>query len=205
MKNKIANPNLTVLQEFSLNLQKAVADMGLTPYALAKKLGFDTDTIKRVMRGNRDPKFSTVLRIAKGMQVSMDWLAGNVSGDTPASVKSTSEFEVKKENINFINKIAKMQDQDVELLEAIAHLLDERRFRAVTKLLHAVQNTNSSEKGKKDGLMTESADKVTPKINESLPDGDGFDNDGFWDDFEDDEDFDEDFDEEDEDFDEDED
>jgi transcriptional regulator with XRE-family HTH domain len=199
MKNKITNPNLAVLQEFSLNLQKAVVDTGLTPYALSKKLGFDKDFIKNVIRGNRDPKFSTVLRITKGMQVSIDWLVGNVTEDNPVQSKPVSEVEIKKENINFINKIAKMHDQDVELLEAIARILDERRVHAMARLLHAVRNPNSSGKGKKDCLMTESIDKSELKINGLLSgsdDGDIFDED-LEDDLEDDSfDDDEDFDEE---------
>ena len=217
MKKQIINSNLVLLQEFSHNLQEAVSGTGLTPYALAKKIGLDNAAIKMAMSGEHDLKFSTAVRIAKGMRLSMDWLIVNVLGDNPPAINSTSEVEIKQKNVDFINKISKMNDQDVELLMAIAGILDERRIRAVTKLLHAVQDEKLSNWGnvcdtlehKKNDIMAKDDKKLKPKANEPRfnEDINEFDDDIFDDnleeDFEDDEDLDLEDDFDDDDFDED--
>jgi predicted transcriptional regulator len=187
MKKKITNLNGTDIQVFSNNLQRSVLATGLTPYALAKNIGVDKDSIKNLMKGDRDPQFSTVISIVKGMRLSMDELLGIVPA-LPAP-----KVEVKKENINFIEKITKMNEQDVELLDSIAGVLDERRVRAVTRLLHAVQGTELPNKKEKEGLMAEAEKITSKKVTKPLS---GFDDA----DFEDNEDFEDDDYEEDEDF-----
>jgi hypothetical protein len=204
IKKESVNQGLLILQEFSRNLQKAVSDTGLTPYALAKEIGLDKDSIKNVMSGDRDPKFSSVLRVIKGMRLSMDELIGNISVSkltpakpAPAPAPAPQEVEIKKGNIDFISRIVKMNEQDVELLEAIAHILDERRIRAIARLFNAVQDSSPSEKSeKKGGLMakaSEMAKEATGALPDELEEGfeDGFEDDDFDedDDFEDDEDF----------------
>jgi DNA-binding XRE family transcriptional regulator len=194
MKKKIANSTLIDIQEFSHNLQKAVLATGLTPYTLAKKIGVNKDAIKNLTKGDRDPQFSTAISIVKGMQLSMDELLGIISGNTSIQSPPTPKIEIKKGNINFIEKITRMNEQDVELLEAIAGVLDDRRVRAVTRLLHAVQGAELPNENEKEGFMAKAEKIKNPKVTKPLSD---FDDDFEDDEYEEDEDFevDDDFDE----------
>jgi transcriptional regulator with XRE-family HTH domain len=147
---RVANPSLAALRDFSLNLQKAVSGTGLSPYTLARNIGLDRAAIKNAMSGDCDPRLSTMIRIAKGMKLSLDSLVGGTPADKPiVKPASVPETEVKKENIGFIDKIAKMHEQDVELLEKIACLLNERRISTMTKLFQAVQGSKLREENKK--------------------------------------------------------
>ena len=97
-----------------------------------------------------------------------------------------------------------MSDQDVELLEAIVNVLDDRKARAMARLLHAVQDTKPTEKLNKGGLMAKAAEKAKPNVKGSMPDsedGDEFEDDDFEDDdLDEDEDFEDDDDIDDDDF-----
>jgi DNA-binding XRE family transcriptional regulator len=191
-----------VLHDFTVNLQKAVADTGLSPYVLARKIGVNKDAIKNTIQEDRDPQFSTVVQIAKGMNLSLDQLLGNkfIESNPPPS-NPPPEVQIKKETINLIDRISKMHEQDIELLEAIAGILEGRRARVMAKFLNAVGEPKPP-KMKKEGIMaraTKKAKEHEKKI--SLSDDEDFDGD-FEDsetredeDFEDDED--EDYDDED--------
>jgi DNA-binding XRE family transcriptional regulator len=208
MKKKIENSCMTDIHKFSHNLQKAVTATGLTPYVLAKKVGVNKDSIKNLMKGDRDPQFSTVISIVKGMQLSMDKLLGLVE-DTQAPFYPVPKVGVTKENINFIEKITKMNEQDIELLGAIAGILNERRNRAVARLLHAVRGAKLPNKHENDDLMARAEELKNSKAVKplSFPDSvdfDDLDDDDFdeEDNFDDNDDFDdEDFDDDDDDFD----
>ena len=197
MKNKLKKSNNSIFFEFSTNLQKAVTDTGLTPYALAKKIGVDRQAISRLLKGDRDPNLSTVIRIAKGMQVSMDQLLGLIP------VKSTTKkVEIKKENLNLIDKISTLHEQDVELLEAIVDVLEKRRARTMAKFLNAIRDAKSPTKNK-ENPMDKTAEKVRKKQTSKVSFGSDNDEDDFedgFDDFEEDSDTSEsdDFDEDDE-------
>lgn len=179
-KKVAANSSLDVLRDFSSNLKKAVEGTGLSPYALAKNIGLDKMAIKSAMREGCDPKLSTVVRIANGMRLSMDALLGKINKvDKPEPVP---EVKIKKEYTKFIDRVSKMREQDVELLDAIAAILDERRRRAVAKLLHAVQNEKSQDKSKSKDLSEKQKNKIPPKQAED----DVFDDDDIEDFFDDD-------------------
>jgi transcriptional regulator with XRE-family HTH domain len=139
-EHKPADITSAALHEFTVNLRKAVSDTGLTPYALSKKLGLDKCAIKNITRDGHDPKLSTVLKIVKGMRLSLDWLLGfpcSVDVDKPVQFYPASSAEVAQD-VRFIDKIAKMHEQDVELLNAIADVLNNRRVRSVLGLASAV-------------------------------------------------------------------
>jgi uncharacterized protein (UPF0335 family) len=212
------NSNLEVLREFYPNLKKAVADTGLSAYALAKKLGFDPQVISNLVRGDRDPKLSTVVRIVKGMQVSMDALLGLVPGkkstvpesqpvlpaQSPPSVSGTT---IKNGNIDLINQIARMPENDVELMKAIADVLTERRSHVMAKLLYAMQK--SGKKGDLTAKTSELAGKLEAQedlspggcfdddFDEDFGEDDDLDDTDDFDDFDDDDDDDDDFDDDD--------
>jgi transcriptional regulator with XRE-family HTH domain len=172
MKKKNKNYDMTDIQKFSGNLQKAVAATGLTPYSLAKKIGVSKDTVRNIMKGDRDPQLSTVINIVKGMQLSMDKLLGLVE-NIPAPFYPVPSVGFQKENTNFIEKIRKMNEQDVELLEAIARILVERKNRAAVKLFHAIRGTELPGSNKNDGLIvkTEEIEKPETPKSPSVPNG----------------------------------
>jgi len=218
MKEKTIAVGTEVLNTFFANLQKALSDSGLSAYAYANKIGVDKMAVSNILQKRSDPKLSTVIRIAKGMNVSMDWLVGTVPFPPSPSVKPdnpsacacpspclpksdkppVSEVEIKKEHIDFIDKISKMHGSDIALLEAIAGILEDRRTRVMAKLLNAIKDKNSPE-NLKEGRMA----KVMAKTgNSELDDDDDYADEGF-DDFDEeddreefDDDFDEDFEEE---------
>jgi len=200
MRKKTNNPNINILKKFSVNLHKAVMDTGLSPYALAKKINVDKDAIKNILQEGRDPKFSSVVKIVQGMQLSMDQLLGNIKTDKVQS-PPVQKVENKLKHFSLFEKLDNMHEQDIELLEIIAGVLNERRTRAMKNLLNAIQHGKS--KNKKEGSMTGfiNDDDFDYEENDNDPAGSDFDDEDY-DDTEDDEDFDED---EDSDYDEDED
>jgi transcriptional regulator with XRE-family HTH domain len=188
MKVKHPNPNIDVIREFAANLQKAVDATGLTPYALAKKIGMDKDAIKNLLKGDRDPKFSTIIHLAKKMRVSLDQLLGV----KPVKPKREVEVEVKKENSNLISRISALHKQDVELLETIIGVLEARKARSMARFLNAVRDSKQPMNNTKENKMT----GITEKVGKSQTSGssvdDDLDDDDFDDDLNDDEGFDDD-------------
>jgi transcriptional regulator with XRE-family HTH domain len=131
------NSRLGVLGEFYSNLKKAVSDTGLSAYSLAKKLGVNDQSISNLLRGDRDPKLSTVIQIAKGMRVSVDDLAGISDRAIPA--ESSKDLSLAAGEIKFNGRAMKMYKPDIDLLEGIAVLLEKRREQAVLKLATAIR------------------------------------------------------------------
>jgi transcriptional regulator with XRE-family HTH domain len=188
-----------VLHEFAANLQKAVNDTGLTPYVLAKKLGLDKQIISNLLRGGRDPKLSTVIHIIKKMQISADQLLGTTLKNKASQQKDVAEINVKKKNLSLIDKISVLNEQDIELLEAIVGVLEVRKARAASKFLSAVQDAKPStkERGNQMANTTEKVMKsqtVGPTPDDDFDDDDGFEDDDFddCDDFDEDDGFDDD-------------
>jgi transcriptional regulator with XRE-family HTH domain len=189
MKDRQANPNINVIREFAANLQKAVDATGLTPYTLARNIGLDKDAIKNLLKGARDPKFSTIIHLAKGMPISLDQLLGMI----PAEQKSESKIEIKKEFLNLADRISTLHKQDVELLETIIGVLETRKARSMTRFLKAVREPEQP----KENEMAITTEKVMePQVSVSSFDDD-FDDDDFDEDRDDSEDSDEDSDSED--------
>jgi len=203
---------------FVINLQKAIKKAGLTPYSASVKAGIDKSAIiKMINKGKEcDPRLFTIIRIAKTLNISIDWLVGNVAVDKiptlgdaldlalPEKLEPEPEVEIKKENINLISKISKMHKQDVELLEAIANILEDRKTRAMARLLHAVNDGKQPEDNEVSSLGIPRKSDIhkmsrgLTKINVSDDDDDD-DNDDDDDEFEDEDedDFEGDFDEDD--------
>jgi len=189
MKVNHPNPNIDVIREFAANLQKAVDATGLTPYALAKKIGMDKDAIKNLLKGDRDPKFSTIIHLAKKMRVSLDQLLGVKPVKPKREIEV--EVEVKKENLNLISRISALHKQDVELLETIIGVLEARKARSMARFLNAVRDSKQPMNNTKENQITRITEKVgKPQTNGSSVDDDL--DDDFDDDLNDDEDFDDD-------------
>jgi len=210
MEKQIANTkntNIEVLGEFTRNLEKAVSATGLTPYLLAKKLGLDKAAVKTLLQGDRDPRFSTVVKLVIGMHLSLDQLLGNTTSTTPSSSSpvetATAKIVVTNEKADLISSITKMHESDVELLVAIAGVLEARRSRAVAKLLQAVQKSRSPKKVGKNTKIHNISDEFDEDdfTEDEDDDFDEYDDFGEDDEFEDSDDFDEDDEDFDDDFD----
>ena len=210
MEKQIANTkntNIEVLGEFTRNLEKAVSATGLTPYLLAKKLGLDKAAVKTLLQGDRDPRFSTVVKLVIGMHLSLDQLLGNTTSTTPSSSSpvetATAKIVVTNEKADLISSITKMHESDVELLVAIAGVLEARRSRAVAKLLQAVRKSRSPKKVGKNTKIHNTSDEFDEDdfTEDEDDDFDEYDDFGEDDEFEDSDDFDEDDEDFDDDFD----
>ena len=70
MENKNLNDD-DDLGKFMANFKAAVAATGMTPHFLSKKVGVDKMAVSRLLKNCRDAKLSTVIRIVKGMRVSV--------------------------------------------------------------------------------------------------------------------------------------
>jgi predicted transcriptional regulator len=205
MSEKESNLN-SDLHEFAFKLSEAVAETGLTPYGLAKNIGVDKQVISRLIKGNYDPKFSTVIRIVKSMNISMDGLLGIChSQNSVEPTQISEEVEVKTADIDFINSISKMHEQDIELLASIGEILNERRVQRMAKLVNAVLDVKQINK---ESLMIEAV--ATPKLSDDFKEDDyddyddndfdednDFDDEDYEDEDTDDDDFDDDYDEDD--------
>ena len=126
------------LSTFFANLQKAVAEAGITPCTLAENIGMNKDTVRKILNSECDPKLSTVISIVKGLRISMDQLLSDVYIQESCEVP-----KLKNLSPSLIEKIAKMSPSDVELLEAIAALFVKRKSRAMAKLLLAIRNNKA--------------------------------------------------------------
>jgi hypothetical protein len=144
------NAGVEIPFEFYANLKKAVADTGISAWALEKKFGRHKQFLSNILRGDRDPKFSSIVRIVKGMRLSIDGLLGSglqteaahpQSVSLAQAVSVPSGVEIKKISADFAEKVAQMHENDVELLEAIAGILLERKSRVMARFLHAIQDT----------------------------------------------------------------
>jgi DNA-binding phage protein len=210
-KIKVENDNL---REFYINLQKAISDTGLTCYALSKKLGLDRNAVRNAVKGSTEPRLSTIIRIVKGMQISLDGLLGNevdVKPILPESSPPVSKVEVRKNDVKLIDKTNQLHERDLELLESIANILIDRRSLMMKKLLNAIQKVDQDKEDKKENFMIKPSeehfgqddtfeedifedDDENFEDDDDLEGSDGFDEDGFEDenDDDDDDDFDED-------------
>jgi DNA-binding XRE family transcriptional regulator len=187
-KKKTENSGQEVLQEFYVNLKKAVADTGLSSYAWAKKLGMDKQSISSIVRGNSDPKLSTAVRIARGARISLDSLVGiscsSSRGDSYE--RPPLEAAANEKNAEFISRVMKMREPDIDLLEGIAVLLEKCREKAMSKLIQAIKDKPVSGKPVAEGV------KATPSLKDDIggleedysDDDDGLEDDDW--DFEDD-------------------
>ena len=158
MKYQESNYVEKICQTLSKNLKKAVEATGKTPYTLSASFGFDKGLIGNLLKGNRDPKFSSLVRLAEAMKVSVDELMelperkkeilakGSVEYYPTQQEKHTepSSIPVKEVILSLNQKIAEMSETDIELLCGIADLLEARRKKGVVKLLKAALEKNRS-------------------------------------------------------------
>ena len=162
------HPNLKIFRD---RLKEAVVNTGFSPYTLAKNMGVDKQAISKILLYGRDPQLSTVINIAKYMNISLDWLLGIESSGKLIQPQSTSE-NICIDSLNFDGAIVKLHHQDIELLKDIAEVLNKRRTRLMTRLITAVREVKSP-------VKNESALKTTKledaKKDELLSDDDADD------------------------------
>jgi len=186
-KNKYSIDGKDDLREFIDNLEKAIRDTGVTPYAWAKKVGVDTKTIYKVLRKDSNPVLSTIIRLVKGTELSLDKLLGLNTQPQPSQYQKTlpssmHRLVMKKEDVGFFKKLGTMHEIDLELLKSIAVLLEERRARSVAQLLSAVKNRASKKKGE---CMLRTIEKTSGTGTNFLPQGSDELQDDFLDDIDD--------------------
>jgi len=165
MKKHTENPNVEVLNDFYYNLQRAVADTGLTPYALAMKIGFDKNYISRLMHGDRDPNFSTIVRFINGTHFSLDELLGKRKRSISSS--KVEEATTSASQALLIDKIKNTHEDDIEILDAIADILNKKRAHAVAKLVHAVKEKKDPP-NKNKGLLSKAGKIAEVKISKVI-------------------------------------
>jgi XRE family transcriptional regulator, fatty acid utilization regulator len=64
---------------FGENLARIRLDLGLTQVELSNRSGLDMAEISRLENGRRDPKLSTIARVAGGLGVSVEELVCGVA------------------------------------------------------------------------------------------------------------------------------
>ena len=53
------------------NIKKRISSMGINPTQLAKKVGIGQSTLVEILAGAKDPRLSTILKIAQGLGCSV--------------------------------------------------------------------------------------------------------------------------------------
>ena len=89
---------------FRERVNKLVAGTGKAVTPLAVDKGFQPSSFIRLLNGSRDPSLTSLVRIAKGFEVSIDWLVGL----TDENIESIDEF---KQLIN-LYEMAEKTDRD---------------------------------------------------------------------------------------------
>ncbi len=69
---------LPPLQQLGNTVRKLRLEFGLSQEALAERCGFDRTYISLVERGQRNPSFTNVLKLAGGLEVSLSKLTENI-------------------------------------------------------------------------------------------------------------------------------
>lgn len=62
--------------EFGERLKMALRYAGMTQSELAKESGITAVCMSRYIRGQRDPKMSTIIKMCRVLNCSADWLMG---------------------------------------------------------------------------------------------------------------------------------
>jgi transcriptional regulator with XRE-family HTH domain len=70
--------------QFGANLRRLRTAAGLTQMELADRAGINFTAVSRLERGDRDPRLSTVARVARALGVSVAALVQDVGWEEPA-------------------------------------------------------------------------------------------------------------------------
>ena len=80
---------------FSNNVRMLIERRGMTVNSFCDDIGIPAPTISRYLTGEREPKFSYIVRIAEYFNVSLDWLVG-INGEKfdvlPADIQDVVIF-----------------------------------------------------------------------------------------------------------------
>lgn len=92
--------------EFTKNLKRIMFDKGITQKELAKKLRTTQSFISAYQTGARNPKFETIEKIAKALNVSVEDLTNNMQKNKKNDIMSfmKSEFAKLEKRITIIEK-----------------------------------------------------------------------------------------------------
>ncbi|WP_439628911.1 helix-turn-helix domain-containing protein [Gemmata sp.] len=71
-------------RSFGERLKQLREELGVTQYALAKKSGVTAQAISKIEQGDRDPGWSTVVKLAHGLGVSVAEFDESVDAAEPA-------------------------------------------------------------------------------------------------------------------------
>ncbi len=105
---------------FKENLKEAMYCKNLTTIQLAEMTGINSGTISSYLKTkNSMPPVDKALKLAKALDVSIDFLVNGFDGKTESSIQQKSPFSIE------VFKIAqKMNGLDKDELEIITNLID---------------------------------------------------------------------------------
>jgi len=86
---------------------------GLTQVQLAKRSGISANHISHFEAGKRDPHFRNLIKLANGLQVTIDELMGR-------TVTSTL-------NADFVSRMSELTSDDLDLVERFVRMLRDRK------------------------------------------------------------------------------
>jgi transcriptional regulator with XRE-family HTH domain len=72
---------------FSENLTYERTRRALSMRALAKRAGMEGSEISRLERGDRDPRLSTIVRLARALELSLPELLRGIDGEGPVRLE----------------------------------------------------------------------------------------------------------------------
>lgn len=97
--------------DYSEAIKRARKEKFLTQKELADASGLSVSAIKFFEQGRSEPNAGSIKKIAKALNVSIDYLVGRTDDPTPIVVE-----HISSERVAFIDEVMKMPDQDLERL-----------------------------------------------------------------------------------------
>lgn len=85
------------ISEFSEILTATIKLRGLTNTEFAEKMGMDITVLSRYVTGHSEPKIGRVIKMAKVLDVSVDYLVGNSDDDPRAELLEQRVAEIAEE------------------------------------------------------------------------------------------------------------
>jgi predicted transcriptional regulator len=147
IRKTIGEGNATRLS-FSINLNKRLIENDAAQIELAKKTKLSMSSISDYRKGKAEPKITALNEIAKALDVSTDYLLGNVETKSPNPSKQAAIMytDLSESAIDIIEKINNAKDASktkslsklfevgfiTELVEAFCYYLDNREVETVS-------------------------------------------------------------------------
>jgi transcriptional regulator with XRE-family HTH domain len=191
------SPPSPELKIFSDRLQKALEFKKVDLAALAKRLGYKPDDIRRLLAGMREPSLKRLALLANSLDCSVDYLLGlapkpqregvvveaNADAIKPQSSeceRTSGQISGKAERLSAMAH--ELFESDVELLMHIARFLIERKEKGLSRFVKVVrqikkerERAKAIENSGKEAKGKVGVDDYSPDL-----DDDGLDEDELW-------------------------